>query len=573
MPLGDQTPAVMNRDNAGTFIVDQLVVNGPITNPGVGTEAGPWIFNVVTYGAKGDGRITVDGAMTSGSTTLTCATSTPFTAADIGKAIMVKGAGASGITTLVTTITAISDPGHITLAAAASTTVTGATVMWATDDTPAFTTAINAAAAYAQANGAAKVFIPPAARSFYGIAGPLITGGATKGNAQIPLPIITTTGNKTILTIEGATNGSGLQHWQQTVPQLSGSTLVSFGVFASASAQTTSINAAGNACVIGGPAQPGGYGVAPGVYSNMLITLRNLSILTTHSANGLTYSAADFSGVAEANLFDFAYGTTGNVPANDFATPNTFAIGLSIGLLMPANGNNDNCLISNLSIHGGYTYGLFATEHTVIDAARILYCWSAFCPVGFYNNSVGATHAIYAAQLSIEGCTNLIYVIGAGSSGIGPIVDVAQLDTETAAPTFGGNSAAAMAAALGTVKLTGLFTASAVTASNPTGLRVVNGQVSRPAAAKTAAYTVTILDETVLVDATAGPVTVTLIDARYTPNAYTVIKTDATANAVTVTAVNAQTINGAATKVLSTQYATTTVYSALVASAWNWYTR
>src|SRR5580700_1274311 len=55
-----------------------------------GSAGFPWQFNVVAYGAKGDGQIVTDGAMSSSSstTTLTCATSTPFQAADVGKAVI-----------------------------------------------------------------------------------------------------------------------------------------------------------------------------------------------------------------------------------------------------------------------------------------------------------------------------------------------------------------------------------------------------------------------------------------------------------------------------------------------------
>lgn len=536
---------------------------------------GAWIFNVASYGAVGDGKMVTDGAMATGSTTLTSATAN-FTSADVGKAVMVKGAGATNVTTLVTTISGFTNATTVTLAAAnaSGSNVTSALVMWGTDDTAHIQAAINAALAYAAVHGSAKVFIPVGAGSFYAVAGPLVTGGTTLGNAQLTLGApVATTANKVVLTIEGVTNGSGLEHWQQTVPQVGGSTLVSFGVFASSAAQTASINANGNPCVIGGPAQPGGYGVAPGVFSNMLVTLKNLSILTTYSSSGLTYSAADFSGIAEANLIDFAYGTTGLVPANDFASVTGFANGLSIGVLMPANGNNDNNACRNVSCHGGYTFAIYATEHTVCDRMCILYCWSGLCPVGNYYNSVGSTHGIRIDQLSIEACTNVINVIGVGSSGIGPWIDIPQLDTEISNPTFTDRtSGTGLAAALGTVTLTGLYTPSSVTVTAPTGLRIINGQSAYPVTEVSANYTVHVIDKVILVDASAGPITITLISAAWTPNTYTVKKIDSSANAITIAAQAGQTIDGAATKTLTAQWQALTAIPARVASAWNWYT-
>lgn len=533
-----------------------LVATSSTAAAWLGADLGAWIFNVQAYGAKGDGQLVTDGAMTAASAVLTSA-SGRFAAGDVGKLVLVKGAGPAGVTTLVTTISAYTSATQVTLTATASTTVSSALVMWASDDTAAFQSAINAAVTWAQAHGsAARVFVPPASGQFYGIGGTLQTGGSTKGNAQLTLPVIAATANKVILTVEGAVDGAGLQHWQQTVPQCSGSTLVSFGVFSSSAAQTASINAAGNACVIGGPSQPGGYGVSPGVFSNMHVTLRNLSILTTHSANGLTYSSVDLSGLANAAIENFAYGTTGTVAGNDYAAPGQFANGLVPGLLMPANGNNDLVLIRNVTCHGGYTYGAFVTEHADVYGMRILYCWAAFCPVGTYYNSVGSTHAIVATLLSIEACTYLVYIIGSGSGGVGPFLHL-RIDTETGTPRFGdNNSGAASAAARGDVVLTGLYTAASITLDNPVGYDIRDGQRSYPNIAVSANYTVTAFDELVTVDATAAARTVTLPTAVGRNRRIVVAKTDSSANTVTIATTGGQTINGAATKVLSAQWAT-----------------
>ena len=541
----------------------------PLYTPGAPADAA--LFSVKTYGALGDGQYVTDGAMASGSTTFTSA-SASFTSADAGKAFMVKGGGASGVTTLVTTIQTVNSSTSVTLAAANASggAISGKLALWATDDTASIQSAINAAITYANAHGSARVFLPPGSGRFYGVAGALVTGGSTLGNAQLTLGApVATTANKAILTIEGETSGAGVQHWQQLNQQLGGSTIVSFGVFASSAAQTASINANGNPCVIGGPAQPGGYGVNPGVFSNMSVTLRNLSIVTTHSSSGLTYSAFDFSGIANAGLENFAYGTNGVVASNDYGSPSGFANGLSVGGLMPANGNNDLCMVNNVTCHGGYTYGFFATEHSVINRMAILYCWSAYCPVGTYFSSVGATHGMWANQLSIEGCTNEVYIIGTGSSGTGPFINIDQLDTETSSPTFAdNNSGAGLAAALGTIRLTGLYAAASISASGPTGLKIIDGQKPYPVIKKAGNYTVTIADQTLMVDASSGAVTITLISAANTPNTYTVKKIDSSANTVTVATTGGQTIDGASTSVISSQWGKVTV----APFNGNWYT-
>lgn len=94
------------------------------------------------FGAVGDGRMTNDGAMTSGSATLTSA-SLAFTSGDVGKVAVVYGAGASGVA-LVTTVSAYVSATQVTLAATASTTVTGVETTVGTNDQAGLQNALNA---------------------------------------------------------------------------------------------------------------------------------------------------------------------------------------------------------------------------------------------------------------------------------------------------------------------------------------------------------------------------------------------------------------------------------------------
>lgn len=72
------------------------------------------------------GAVVSDGAITSGLAVLT-SVAAPFTAADVGSRIIVRGAGAAGVD-LVTTIAAYTNAGSVTLAANAATTVAAAKV-------------------------------------------------------------------------------------------------------------------------------------------------------------------------------------------------------------------------------------------------------------------------------------------------------------------------------------------------------------------------------------------------------------------------------------------------------------
>jgi hypothetical protein len=94
------------------------------------------------FSAHPDAQVVSDGAMTSGSPSLSSA-SAPFRVTDLGKAIIVGGAGASG-GLLQTTIATYISPSQVSLASSASTTTSGAGVLWGTDNRAAIQSAITA---------------------------------------------------------------------------------------------------------------------------------------------------------------------------------------------------------------------------------------------------------------------------------------------------------------------------------------------------------------------------------------------------------------------------------------------
>ncbi len=105
-------------------------------------------FNVEYYGAVHDGQTTQmttnDGTITSGAAILTSATGAVFKSTDVGKVIVVSGAGVAGAP-LKTTILTFTSSTQVTLNANASTSVTTANIVWGTDDTAAIQSAILAA--------------------------------------------------------------------------------------------------------------------------------------------------------------------------------------------------------------------------------------------------------------------------------------------------------------------------------------------------------------------------------------------------------------------------------------------
>ena len=102
-------------------------------------------FNVKSYGALGNGQYVSTGAITSGQATLTIGGGgATFASGDVGKNIIIYGAGAGGAHLGNATIIMFTDSTHVTISTNAGTTVTGAIVVWGTNDTTAIQAAVTA---------------------------------------------------------------------------------------------------------------------------------------------------------------------------------------------------------------------------------------------------------------------------------------------------------------------------------------------------------------------------------------------------------------------------------------------
>jgi len=152
----DTTP-----DDGGTVLAVSGVATGRWNRQFAGAMSVKW------FGAKGDGQRVTDGAMSlspSDPTLLTCNSSAKFSATDVGKLILVQGAGAAGAT-LATTIASYVDSKHVHTAAPALTAVTGAVVRWGTNDKPAILAAGSTAKTSASVPGfyssSSTLFFPP----------------------------------------------------------------------------------------------------------------------------------------------------------------------------------------------------------------------------------------------------------------------------------------------------------------------------------------------------------------------------------------------------------------------------
>jgi hypothetical protein len=370
-----------------------------------------------SYGAKRDGRMITDAAITTGTATLTSA-SGPFTSADVGKAIHIRNAAAGTNVGLTTTISAYISATQVTLAANAGATVSGQVAVYGSDDTAAWAAAVAAAVAACQANRSYYAEIV-GSNGIYMIAGAATLGGGspdTRGNAQIPLPVVPPgTGQKVILRLGGAHFSAGQAHWDQTQPQMSGCVL-----FSTLVAQT-SHGTYGVPAVIGGPTID--LTSPTETFSNMRLIIDGLSVILPFNP---TFTGIDARRLAQCDVLSLTVQALATPDADggtpNFATKPTAANG--VGLYLSRMNNNDS---NNVGVYhcSGFYYGLGFSDHLTAQKLLLLYCDTAM----WINNVSGTPqHGSWIGYASVEAC-NRVIDNASSSSGSYPLV-IDQLDVE-----------------------------------------------------------------------------------------------------------------------------------------------
>lgn len=113
-------------------------------------------YVATSYGIVADGHYLSDGTITTGTNAFSSA-SASFTASDVGKTIVIQGAGAAGVT-LKTTISGFTNSTHVTLTANAGTSVTTGKTYYGTDNTTAINSLITTVST---ANDGGAILFPP----------------------------------------------------------------------------------------------------------------------------------------------------------------------------------------------------------------------------------------------------------------------------------------------------------------------------------------------------------------------------------------------------------------------------
>jgi hypothetical protein len=391
----------------------------PFAAAATGVKA--WQFTPESYSAAGDGKLISDATIAGGALSTLTSASAAFTSADTGKHILIAGAGAAGAF-LATTITYVNAT-TVTLGAAASGAITSKGALYGTDDTAAIQSAINAANTYAQANtGFAEVVF---SNKVYCVAGAAVIGGSTQGNAQITLPIVSTTGQKSTIALTGI-GPTGAPHFTQTVPNLAGT------VIAGMRLDGTFDNTYSAASIIGGPFNT--YGGSGGNWTNLEIQVTGITFTMAWPA---IYCGLDLYGVSTAVVNDmrvfplaaqvgaapWPQVSSGGIPSNQRAF---------FALRMPAVGNGGRADIGYLETYG-MGYGLVASEHTTFHTLQTGGCYNGMAAASALTGT-SACHGITGMYWDCENTnTPLKFNVGvAGYGGVQPIaVNVLQFDTES----------------------------------------------------------------------------------------------------------------------------------------------
>lgn len=370
----------------------------------------PWRFYAddPAYGAKGDGRVLGD-VVTNGTAVITSATAN-FTAADVNKYILIHGANGTTSGPLITTIASRQSATQVTLASAASASVSNCPAVYGTDDTAAINSAVTAAGNYALANAyfAEVVF----GAKVYCVAGLTQAGnGSTTPtfNAQIPLPFPAAngTGRKLVIALTGAGPADHFQYWESTTPSLAPTTLVSMRT-----APSTPDATFGRQSVIGGPSSAAGF---TGGFANVKPVPTNImimqGILGNETGMDFTYCAGLHTDGCSAHMFA-PTGVNGGVQPYLKDLPPLAAFGntASIGLIAPCVGNNADVTVPSFVVEG-YVHGYHVADHFTGGRIGSIYTYTAVQVVQTVGPS-GIVHTVSMDQLIAE-----VYNIGIQATG------------------------------------------------------------------------------------------------------------------------------------------------------------
>lgn len=383
----------------------------------------PWQFRPEDYGAKHDAITGSGGTGSSGSSAFSD-TGAAWTAADVGKAIIVNqgtsGAGTANGTTqnpFCGTIASVTDATHITLSGNLAAACASAPYIYGTDDQPAIQAAINAAGAWAQANGQlAEVLLAPFPYLLKTLNQSTAAGGSL--NTHLSVPWGTQTGQRTAIRITGH-GAPQIEYWQSEIPHLNGACLIS-AVFATSQPDATYHQVS----ILGGPSAQ----IAGGEFANVRLEVDGVSFIAPwnsqmYGVDGrwiaqMIVPAALFMAFVPVNTTGATIGGpyAQNIPSN----------GIAAGFAYPWAANNAanyGGMVSGESV----PFAALVSEHTTFVRLTGLYNKSS-C---YITSAPSVPHALTIQHLCSEGSQNALDASDSAISAATLPVNVGMIETES----------------------------------------------------------------------------------------------------------------------------------------------
>lgn len=359
-----------------------------VLSPDMGTTAGSGASSVPAgtkdlvkdYGAVGDGIVLTDAAITSGQASLTSA-SASFTGADVGKAIQVNGAGASGAP-LVTTIAARVSSTQVTLNTTAGTTVaSGGRVVYGTDNTAKLQQWLTDVTA----TGGTLV----APEGNYVFSGAQVTGTAFTYaySGQVLLPARSQAQARPTWSIVGSRQPI-LSHFGSVLSEnepLAGGTIF------------TSLAVTGSFIDV----IPGLLYNSTTPLTNAIFRMENVTVRTPYNVAVAALKLVACGGMGLDGVSVEVSETDGN-----FSAPGNFKAG-SVGIYAPGVNNQTFVSVKDTAVYG-YNQGLRISEHAVLDGYN-----AQACNNGIFIDAAG--HPIIFNKVMLQWNTTHIQIAGSAA--------------------------------------------------------------------------------------------------------------------------------------------------------------
>jgi hypothetical protein len=387
------------------------------------------------YGATGNGLVTGD-IVTVNTSNVVSSASAPFTAAMIGRWMMINGGLGTANIPLIGQIQGVGGNGtQAQLSQAAQQSASGCPGVWGTDDTAALDAAFQAAGAYGLSSGQFYANVRLSNKIYVAASGPTQqkSGASALYNTQvrIPYPNLTGAGPKLTIRLTGTGANGFCQFWESLVPNYAGSCIVSMLTNAPSTTDPTYLTQS----VIGGPS---GGGAFTGGIANTKFIVTDVEVISPVYTNQYAWDFGFLSAARAERATAHIWAPTGvgggtSPLLKDLPSQPAFQGKIGAGFRFPVGGNNDDTTAEDCAVEG-YSRGYYLFDHFV--APRLASIYNDVALVIDPTLGPGGDHAITIGCLSCEVHNGALLVAGGAGAGAGGYVVDIRLDAECASTTY-----------------------------------------------------------------------------------------------------------------------------------------